>query len=281
MLFKMMSAAFFSLVFGFVLGSIPGLNENLHWNLWYVVPISGLLFGCAMGGLQFWYCFKVNQRIKGGVIACLVIAALLGYGAVDYGIYRSITVTVEGHEEIPDGEYKFSELMTFWQYMKVNLGGTTVESSTGEKIEMGSTGATISYIADLIGAAVGGFCILLVCRDKYPFCEKCDRYKQREKKYAVKLVFDEQKIDEIFERMGKLIEAGVYTDLVVYCQQLASDHNDRKGDIKINIDQRYCSSCLEATMLGIVYRKSGGKWQELKDLKFSFTSQPGEHVTSG
>jgi hypothetical protein len=277
----MMPAAFFSLVFGFVLGSIPGLNENLHWNLWYIVPISGLLFGCAMGGLQFAYCFRVNQRIKGGVIVCLVIAALLGYGAVDYGIYRSITTIVEGHEEIIDGEYKLSELISFWQYMKINLGGTTVKSNTGETIEMGSTGATISYIADLIGAAAGGFCILLVCRDKYPFCANCERYKRREKKYEVKLAFDEQKMDEIFERMNKLIEAGVYTDLTGYCRQLASDHNDRKGDIKINIDQRYCSSCLEATILGIVYRKSGGKWQELKDLKFSFTSQPGEHVPLG
>lgn len=281
MFFKMMPAAFFSLVFGFVLGSIPGLNENLHWNLWYIVPISGLLFGCAMGGLQFAYCFRVNQRISGVIIACLVIAALLGYVAVDYGIYMSITTTIEGHEEIPDGDYKLPELITFWQYMKVNLGGTTVESSTGGTIEMGSIGATISYIADLTGAALGGFCILLFCRDRYPYCEKCERYKQREKKYEVKLAFDEQKMDEIFERLCKLNEAGVYTDLIAYCQQLARDHNDRKGDIKIIIDQRYCSSCLESTLLGIVYRKSGGEWQELKDLKFSFTSQPGEHVALG
>ena len=53
---KILPVALLTIALGFVLGYIPGLNEHLHWNLWYVVPVSGLLFGCAVGGLQFFYC---------------------------------------------------------------------------------------------------------------------------------------------------------------------------------------------------------------------------------
>jgi hypothetical protein len=39
--------------------------------------------------------------------------------------------------------------------------------------------------------------------------------------------------------------------------------------------------CLEATILGTVHQQIGSDWNEVEDLKFSFTSQPGEHVALG
>jgi hypothetical protein len=231
---KMLPAALLALVLGFFLGCVPGLNQYLHWNLWYVIPISGLLFGCAVGGIQFGYCFKVGQRISGPIIIYLAVAAMLGYIGIDYGIYKSTTITMEGHEEIPDGNYKLSELLPFWQYMKINLGGSTVRTRFGTTIERGFLATTISYFADLFGAAIGAVCVLLVCRDKYPFCIRCERYKQREQKYEAKLMFDEQQIQEIFGQVGKLTAEGVYENLVAYCQQLSQDFNDAKGDSKLS-----------------------------------------------
>lgn len=267
---KVLPALLLAIVIGFFLGCVPVLNEHLHWNLWYVIPISGLLFGCAVGGIQFGYCFKMNQWISGGVIAFLAVASLVGYVSVDYGIYTTKTISIEGQEEIPDGEYKLSELMSFWQYMKLNFG-----------METGAFGTMISYIADMIGAALGATGVLMLCREKYPFCLKCGRYKQREQKYEVRLVFEEQQVNKIFQKMDELIEAGIYRDIVGYCQQLTHDYKDSKGDVKISMDQRYCPMCLESTILGTVHQKSGGDWNEVEDLKFSFTSQPGEHVALG
>ena len=37
---------------GLVFGSIPGLNENLHLNLWFVIPVSGVLVGGLLGLMQ-------------------------------------------------------------------------------------------------------------------------------------------------------------------------------------------------------------------------------------
>ncbi len=281
MLWKVFPASLLAILMGIVLGYTPWLNEHLHWNLWYVIPISGLLFGCAAAGLQFGYCFQVNQRIATGIMIFIVLVSVLGYASVDYGIYRSFTIKIEEHEVIPDGEYKLSELISFWQYMKLNLGGAEARTRYGSTIEMGSVAATISYIADLVGSALGAMGVLLLCREKYPFCIRCDRYKEREQKYDVMLKFDEQRVHEIFQDINKLIAERNQGELVEYFQQLVRDHNDAKGNVKISVDQRFCPVCLDATILCTTYRKSGGDWNEIKDLKFVFTSQPGEHVGFG
>jgi hypothetical protein len=265
MVSKTTPAALLTIIFGIILGCVPVLNEYLHWNLWYVVPISGLVFGCAVSWVQFGYIFKVNQKLTNVVIVILVASAVLGYASVDYGIYRAVKVPVEGHETIPDGEYKISQLMTFSQYMKWAYAESVWD--------------TVSYMADLLGAALGTAAILLLCRDRYPFCITCTVYKEREQKYNVFFKFDEEKMNEVTSRINDLIQKGAYTHLVEYCKQLAKDHKDAKPDVKISIDQRYCPICLEATILGKVYRLGSGEWNEVNDLKFVFTSQPGEHVS--
>jgi hypothetical protein len=76
-----------SLLIGFVLGCIPVVNEHLHWNLWYIVPISGLALGALIGRIQFGICYRVNQKVAGVVIVVLAAAAMVGYATVDYGTY--------------------------------------------------------------------------------------------------------------------------------------------------------------------------------------------------
>ncbi len=46
-------AGFAAVLIGLGLGAIPTLNEYLHWNIWFIVPVSGLIFGGAVGWLQF------------------------------------------------------------------------------------------------------------------------------------------------------------------------------------------------------------------------------------
>lgn len=262
---KTIPAALLAIVFGIVLGCIPGLNENLHWNLWYVIPISGLIFGLLAGAIQFGYCFKVNQNLTKMVIVILVIAAVIGYICVEFGIYQTLEIPIEGHEEIPDGVYNIRQLVSFWDFMKWVYGQSVWD--------------TVSYVVDLLGVTLGVTAMMLICKEKYPYCIPCNMYKQREQKYQIMLQFDEQKMQEMFKRLTELIDAGVYAPLVQYFQKLAKEYNDKKSNFKIDVDQRYCSSCLEATILGKVYRKKGGEWQEENDLKFLFTSQPGEHAS--
>src|SRR5882762_3045231 len=89
---KLIPAILISLAFGFALGSIPVVNEHLHWNFWFIIPVSGLLFGMAAGFLQFWSCYALNQKVSGANMFILALAGLVGYVFVDYGIFLSTTI---------------------------------------------------------------------------------------------------------------------------------------------------------------------------------------------
>jgi hypothetical protein len=269
--------ALLTIVFGFILGYIPGLNEHLHWNLWYVVPISGLIFGGFVGWVQFGYCFKTNEKLSTFLMIHLSVMALFGYSAVDYGIYKSIVVEVEDVEGIEDGQYKLAELISFWQYMKINLVGSKVDSQYGtDGFEMGSVGTTISYLADLLGAGLGAVGMLYFCSQKYPYCVPCRKYKEREQRYDVQFKYGDSLNEQIFGGIHEKIAEGSYQDVVAYLQALGAKHTDRKGNMKISVDHRFCPSCFEGTILGKVHRKSGGDWTEVEDLNFRLDSQPGE-----
>lgn len=272
---KILPIAFLTVAFGFVLGYIPGLNQHLHWNLWYVVPISGLLFGFAVGGLQFLYCFKTHQQVHGFLIFYLAAMALVGFATVDYGIYKSVVIPIQGVEGIPDGEYQLSEIITFWQYTKLNLGSSNIKTRYGtDTMEFGAVGTTISYVADLLGATLGTLGVLVGCRKTYPFCQPCQRYKQREQKYDILFKFDQSLADELLKGIYEQMESGFYSQIVAHLKTLASNHHDKKGDIKISVDQRCCPSCYEATFLGSVHRKGSRDWNEVEELKFQYDTQP-------
>ena len=73
------------LLAGFGLGSIPGLNQYLHWNVWFIIPISGLALGMALGWGQFHICYLLHQFADGWRIIVLALAASAAYVAVDFG----------------------------------------------------------------------------------------------------------------------------------------------------------------------------------------------------
>jgi len=272
---KILPIALLTVVFGFVLGYIPGLNEHLHWNLWYVVPVSGLLFGMAVGGMQFAACYKMNQPMGKFLIFYLSLISLLGYFSVDYGIYKSITIEIKDAENIDDGVYALSDVISFWEYTKLNLGSSSVKTRYGtDTMEFGAAGTTISYLADMLGAALAAGVALGICRQKYPFCLPCQRYKQRERKYDLLFKFEQSVADEILKGIHQQMKIGVYSQIVAHLQDIASKHFDKKGDIKISVDQRCCPLCHEATFLGSVRRKSGSDWNEVNDLKFRYNTLP-------
>lgn len=269
MSFQVVIAAMLSICFGFLLGITPGLNEHLHWNLWYIIPISGLLFGCLCGGFQFWTCYRFDQRITKLIAVYLTLATLVGYGAVDYGIYRSLRIEVSGNENIPDGEYKLKDLISFWQYMKVNLGSSTTKTDYGTEKEYGAMGTTISYIGDLVGADLGSLAVFWICMAKYPYCVPCGKYKKRLRQYTIQFIYTEELLRQILDRFEEFKTGGTVSDMTACCEQLSGQHQDSKGTVRIRIDHRACPSCGEHTMLGVVERRSGSDWIEDKKLNFT------------
>jgi len=261
------------IVLGFILGIVPFVSENLHWNLYYFIPVSGLILGAAMGCLCFWICFNLNERVRTSSIIILAFAAAAGYLAVDYGTYYSRHVTVEGVEAVPDGEYRISEIMSFGQYMRWRLETSTISTGSSRQMELGTLGTTVSFIIDLIGALVGSAFTLFVSYRKYPFCESCLRYMNRENKYRAVFKYDPDTAEEIFSTIESLKENSDYEGMVSYAQQLSESCPSKKGDIMINFDQRRCPVCRQAVVLGDAKKRAGRGWKEIRGFRFSLASQ--------
>src|SRR5438105_1591273 len=123
---KLIFALLAAVLIGFGLGSIPKVNEHLHWNLWCFIPVSGLMLGMGLAWMQFYCCYVLNQPINGWRTVVLALAACVSYVAVDYGIYHSTTIPVKDVVGIPDGDYRLSEVVSFPQYMQWRLGSSSV-----------------------------------------------------------------------------------------------------------------------------------------------------------
>jgi hypothetical protein len=280
---KLIPSILAGLAIGFGLGCVPVVNEHLHWNLWYIVPVSGLILGLAIAWIQFAICYRINQKVAGVSLVVLAAAAMIAYASVDYGIYFTMKITITGVEEIPDGEYRIRDLMTFTQFMKLNLQGSTVSDGPGLSggTEIGATGTTISYIADLLGALLGAGGLLYYFSEKRPYCDRCGKYKEQQDKYQIFFAHEENLVKEIFGRLAELKEKGVYEDMSSYCSELAEQHPGAEGDVKVVVEQRLCPDCREATILGNVYRYGKKEWKEISELGFSLNSERHEQAPFG
>ncbi len=268
---------------GFGIGCIPVLNEHLHWNLWYVVPISGFLFGLIVGFLQFRYLYLMNKHISRITLVIMAMGTLVSYIAIDYGIYTTSSIELSGVQGLEDGRYRLRDLMTFWTYAKINLGSSEVGGifGLGPKIfEMGRVGTTVSRFADIIGATLGTVAVLFANIGKYPYCVSCHKYKKREDKYEIIFQQNEKTPEQMVQEIKDLYEKEGYNKLVSYIQDLDRACSDKQGDGKIVIDQRMCPWCYETTLLGMVYHLERKTWVEVTKLKFSFTNKQGAPTIS-
>lgn len=271
-----MFPAVVGLLLGFCLGCIPGLNEHLHWNLGFIIPFSGLVFGSISATIGFFICYRLNVKVDMEEIVILTTAAVLGYAAIDYGIYITSTITVSKIEGLRDGVYRLQNLMTFAQYMKWRLGSSSIGyvGINTKLFKMGTAGTTISYIADLGGAFMGSFLSLLYNIRIYPYCDQCLKFKERAKKLTIFVADTENQGSNILDNIRDLIKKGICEDLVSRCEQLSNEHGVEKGNVKIIIDHRFCPQCKKASIVGSVFKLTKNRWTEDRKLGFLMNSQP-------
>lgn len=167
---KLVPGVLSSLILGFGLGFVPGLNEHLHWNLWFILPISGFFFGMVAGLIQFGTCYALDRKLRIWAVIIFSLAAAAGYALVDYGTYRSTTVHLSDAAVFPEGDYRLPDLIPFRDYMLWRLGSSTVFTRHGTRLyDRGTTGTTLSYFVDLVGAILGALCGLLTGVEEYPY----------------------------------------------------------------------------------------------------------------
>lgn len=273
-------ATLLSVAIGFAIGCIPFVNEHLHWNLWFVIPISGLVLGIGLGWLQFMGCYVLGTRVTTKTAIIFSLSSVVGYLATDVGTYLTLSVPISGVKGVPDGDYKMSSLLSFSDYMSLRLGSSTISSTRGHgSFEMGATGTRLSFAADLLGAGLGAFGTLLALIPQYPFCARCDCYKKQQHLYNILPRPDEASLRGVINSIAELCQKQDHRGLVKLLAGLEKEHQDKKSHIQISADERFCPKCREATILGKVLRQEGNEWKEISELSFSTTSGVGVHGT--
>ena len=275
---KLIAPIAVSLLIGFGLRSIPGLNQHLHWNLWFIIPMSGLVLGMGLGWVQFFCCYVLNQRVSGWPIVVLALAASASYLAIDFGIYRATSVPVNGVEGIPDGTYRLAELVSFPQYMQWRLGSSSVTTRRGTKIiELGAAGTTLSFLVDVAGAFVAAAGMLLIASSMYPYCARCGRFKSRARMHVVTFFYEEKRVQDLLGQIAAHTQAGACTAFVIYLEELSRQVFAKEGDTRITADERYCSVCGEVTIVGTFARRAkDSAWVDVPELAYTLTSAPHE-----
>ena len=269
---------------GYGIGCVPDLHDFLHLSILMVVPIGGVIYAMFSCVIVFVSCYFLNIKVSRWSWLFMAVFIMFGYTVADFGSYRTGLVPVVGVQGYSDGDYQAAELMSFFEYMKLQLGSSVIQSrSGGHTLELGSTGTTVTYLVNIGAAFLGSLAMLAVLADMYPFCSRCFIYKKLEKKYELFWLGNIKTFDEILAQINFLIENKDYRGLSMIIPKTARVQQyikEKDALFQISVDQRYCALCREATILGDVFIRENGQWELSNSRKFTFSSQQGEHVTS-
>ena len=75
---------------GIGIGATPFVNEYLHWNLWFVIPVSGLLLGAGFGWVQFQIARAFGLHVGGAVASALALGGPVFRDWRDRGRNRAV-----------------------------------------------------------------------------------------------------------------------------------------------------------------------------------------------
>jgi len=267
---------------GFVIGTIPVVNENLHWNIWFIVPISGAILGAALGWVQFQIARASGVRVGRMVAVALALATSVGYLATEVGTYWTTTVQLEQDGDLQAGEYRLRDLTSFAGYMQARLESSSVELRPGRsqsRLDLGSWAATVSFGVDLLGAWLGSFMVLLGSARGAPYCDRCRQYKKRVGRSELPL--EESTAVETLEQLQEQVEAGCYESVVSFLNGVAKREPPEKLTLKIAADERVCPGCNEATLLCRVLRLQGNEWKDVMELCAASTPGNTALLTAG
>jgi hypothetical protein len=263
---------------GIGLGSIPMVNENLHWNIWVVVPVSGALVGVAFGAIQFQVVRLLDTAVRSGMAAILAVGCMAGYAATEVGIYYTDEIEVVDSRGRTEGIHPIRSVMSFEDYLDRSLAGSSYGGGPNDRsgVSYERTGTMITWAVDLGGALLASFFTLLGFAGQAPFCNDCDRYKKPNQKLKIVLAHDPatELLDALHERVAQSDYAGLITVLIEGDKNIEPPKSDQA--FRIQADERVCPGCSSATVMGTVEVNGKKGWAVVNELEFRLASQPGE-----
>jgi hypothetical protein len=256
---------------GFGVGCIPVLNEHLHWNIWVVVPISGLFVGAGLAWLQFWTLALLGIPLTRALRIAACASVVVGYFATNFGAYYTTTIVVHDVQGLPDGNYTLSQLLPLGTYLKVLFGESTIGRGSAT-LQYGAAATTVSALVDLAGAGLAGFGMLRSLAFLHPLCSGCRRLKKLVRKFGIRPPSRKESVQELFQTIRAHCEDGNHPALMKFLYGLARAEQNAKSALRISVHERVCAGCREASTIGRVFRKNErGQWAEMSEHAFALT----------
>jgi hypothetical protein len=243
-------AVFISIVVGIGIGSIPFIQDHLHWNISGIIPITGAILGACLAWLQFMVCYFLQTRVTKVMVVLFSLSAAAAYVALDLGFFLT--------SMIPDTNIKIREVMTFSDFMSLRLSGIK---------------NVILFVVDLLAAGVADFGITIIMRENYPYCTRCGLYRNQIQSYTILPDTEEEALKNVLASIAELHTQQKHDELTRYLDSLQKKQQFPNSQIKITANERGCSKCGELLLLGKVHRKSGDDWKEMDELAFTTKSQ--------
>jgi ribosomal protein S27AE len=126
--------------------------------------------------------------------------------------------------------------------------------------------------SSISGALLGAIGVLCYSSSRCPYCNRCGKYKELQDRNEILFEYEEDRVNEVFGRLGELKQSADYNGTVSYCRELTQKYENNKGNVKIVVEQRICPDCGQGTLLANVYRFGKKEWKEVDELRLSVSS---------
>jgi len=268
-----------SLALGFFIGCIPVLSNHLHWNIWIIIPISGVIFGILFAYFQAYAGRILRLKLTGRYIFLFALMAPLSYLATDFGHYASHGIDVVDADNRTSHGVAFHQLMSFTDYMAMRLGDTQLTSVRSQSsLPVNGTVHKISFGIDLLAC----FLIALGCVGVFAvthlYCDACRRYKKARHTFYIWTDAAESRLMSLLHTIFEVCRRDNKRELEDCLRQLEAEHNNSRLHGKILVKHSECPKCHAENYVGTVEVYNGKDWKKINELKFD-TSYEGESKT--
>lgn len=266
---------------GFGLGCVPFLNEHLHWNVWVVVPISGLFIGAGLAWIAFWAHAFLGVAMTPALRIAACASVVVGYFATNFGAYYTTPIAVHGVQGIADGEYTLSQLVPLGEFLKMVFGESTIGRGSAS-LHFGAAATVVSSLVDLAGAGLAGFGVLRSLEFVHPLCRGCSRLMKLVRKFGIRPPSRKESLEELFRTIRTHVEGGDHPALTKYLYGLARAGQNAKSALRISVHERACAGCRETSTIVRVFKKNERRqWIEDRGLAHSLRSSAEEGGAPG
>jgi len=261
-----------TVLLGLALGSISPINEHLHWNLWLFLPISGMVFGAFVSWVQFSSARALQVPISRRIAAMLTLGIMLAYFSTDIGLYYSLHIDINVSENLPDGSYRIRDLVSFFDYMGLRLGASSVNNLQTGILELGTAGTTLSYIVDLLAVGLIAWFTFRKLSFELPYCGKCARYMANIETEEVLLPFGTS-IGAIRKDIDELISHGEREAVLSLLHKFAATEDFERCRGKVALNQASCNICGAQTVSGVFHQIERFGWVEISGSSFTILQE--------